>query len=190
MRRSREDAAETRRATVETASRLIRERGVAAVSIADVMGALDMTVGGFYRHFDSKEELVSEAIEAASLETVRAMAQTCEGARGPARFRTLIDAYLSREHLSDPGRGCPVAALASEGWRETKATRAALQRAVGRMIGLLESGEIQTARKRRRMLSALSTAGGAMVLGRVLEGTDMAEELVESAREELLGKGQ
>jgi hypothetical protein len=40
------------------------------------------------------------------------------------------------------------------------------------------------------MLSALSTAVGAIALGRVLEGTDMAEELVESAREELLGRGQ
>ncbi len=186
MRRSREDAAETRRAVVEAASRLIRERGIASVSIADVMGALGLTVGGFYRHFESKEALVSEAIDAASLETVGAMKEASERAEGSARLRAVVDGYLSREHLLHPGYGCPVAALASEAWHETKATRAALQRAVARMMAMLELDGRQTKRERSRMLSALSTAVGAVVLGRVLDGTAVGEELVEAARARLL----
>src|SRR5581483_9300711 len=66
MRRSREEAALTRRRIVEAASRLYRARGIDAVSVADVMGSLGLTVGGFYRHFDSKEALVIEAIAFAS----------------------------------------------------------------------------------------------------------------------------
>ena len=65
MRRSREDTAETRRRILEVASRLFRSRGIASVSVADVMGELGLTVGGFYRHFASKDALVAEAIEAA-----------------------------------------------------------------------------------------------------------------------------
>jgi TetR/AcrR family transcriptional repressor of nem operon len=187
VRKSREDAARTRRAIVETASRLIRERGIASVSIADVMGALGLTVGGFYRHFDDKETLVSEAIDAASIETIAAMKKASEGTKGPKKFGVIAEGYLSREHFAHPGQGCPVAALASEAWHDTKATRAALQRAVERMLALLELDKSVKKRDRRRMLSALSTAVGALVLGRVLEGTVTGEELVESARVELRG---
>jgi TetR/AcrR family transcriptional repressor of nem operon len=53
MRKSGKEAAETRRSAVEEASKLYRERGLDAVSVADVMGGIGMTVGGFYRHFES-----------------------------------------------------------------------------------------------------------------------------------------
>lgn len=190
MRRSREDASETRRAIVEAASRLIREKGIASASIADVMSSLGLTVGGFYRHFKDKEALVSEAIDAASLRTVSAMKQMSEGTKGPARLRRVVDGYLSREHLLHPGRGCPIAALASEAWHETQAVREALQRAAGRMLAMLESGEIHTKRERGQMLLALSTAVGAVVLGRILEGTETGEELVKAVRVKLLGTRQ
>jgi TetR/AcrR family transcriptional regulator, transcriptional repressor for nem operon len=165
---------------------LIRERGIASVSIADVMGAVDLTVGGFYRHFDSKEALVSEAIEAASLETVGEMTLPSHGSQGPAEFRAAVARYVSRDHIADPGRGCPVAALAAEAAREAKATRAAMQRAVGRVVAMLEADGPKTKRERRRMFTALSTAVGAVILGRVLKGTRIGDELVASVRAELL----
>jgi TetR/AcrR family transcriptional repressor of nem operon len=186
MRRSREEAAETRRAIVEAASRLFRERGIASVSIADVMGAAGLTVGGFYRHFADKEALVGEAIDAASIETVGGMKGACESAEGSARLGVILDRYLTREHVANPGHGCPVAALAGGAAHEMKGARDALQRAVWRMLAMLESGAPPTKRDRRRTLSALSTAVGALVLGRMLEGTATGEELIESVRAELL----
>jgi len=187
MRRSREEAAATRRAIVETASHLIRERGIASVSIADIMGAVGLTVGGFYRHFKSKDALVCEAIEAASLETIGAMTQASELWDRPARIRAATEGYLSRDHLAHPERGCPVAALAADVSRETKATRAALQRAVARVVAMLSPDGPATERDRRRVFAALSTAVGAVVLGRALRGTAIGKELVESVRAELLG---
>ena len=53
MRRSREDTAATRARIVAVAARLFRARGIDATSVADVMSALGLTVGGFYSHFDS-----------------------------------------------------------------------------------------------------------------------------------------
>src|SRR3954449_7071426 len=107
MRRSREDAALTRQKIVDAASRLFRARGIAAVSVADVMGALGLTVGGFYRHFESKDALVAEAIEEASVQTTRAKNVRTDGA-------AILAGYLSRSHVDSPGVGCPVAALATE----------------------------------------------------------------------------
>ena len=62
-RSSAEQALQNRARIVKEASRLFRERGVEAVSIADIMAAAGMTVGGFYRHFASKEALVREACD-------------------------------------------------------------------------------------------------------------------------------
>ncbi len=153
MRRSREEAAETRRNILATASRLFRARGIAPVSVADVMGALGLTVGGFYRHFASKEALVAEAIEAASLETVARHGPTERGAARGRRASALLDAYLSHAHRDHPEHGCPVAALCSEVAHEGPSTKEAFTRALGRLLAIVgdgASGESREARDPRR----------------------------------------
>src|SRR5205085_3394236 len=70
MKRSKDETGQTRLEIVEADSRLFRERGLGGVSVADVMGEVGLTVGGFYRRFASKEALVAEAIAAASRATV------------------------------------------------------------------------------------------------------------------------
>src|SRR4249920_1575417 len=133
MRRSREEAAETRAKIVAVAARLFRARGIDATSVADVMSALGLTVGGFYRHFDSKEALVAEAIDAASRETNEryvakpgsqpgSRPRSIDGQASPD-LMSLLDSYLSDGHRKHAGQGCPVVALCSEvghGSRETK----------------------------------------------------------------------
>ena len=61
MRRSREEAAETRRRIVKAAAREFREKGIVATGLTDLMKAAGLTHGGFYKHFDSKDQLVAEA---------------------------------------------------------------------------------------------------------------------------------
>jgi len=61
MRRSREETAETRRNIVKTAGIRFRQNGICETGLADLMGSAGLTHGGFYRHFDSKDQLVSEA---------------------------------------------------------------------------------------------------------------------------------
>lgn len=60
-RSSAAEAQQNRARIVKGAARLFRERGVEAVSVADIMASVEMTVGGFYKHFASKEALVEEA---------------------------------------------------------------------------------------------------------------------------------
>lgn len=56
-------AAQNRDRIVDQAGRLFREKGPDAVSVSDVMSALGLTNGGFYKHFASKDALVQEACE-------------------------------------------------------------------------------------------------------------------------------
>src|SRR5215813_15439187 len=71
MRYSAQHKQETRERIVRAASRHFRGRGGDGVAIADLMRKLNLTHGGFYRHFDSKEQLFAEAV-AKSFEDVRA----------------------------------------------------------------------------------------------------------------------
>src|ERR1700686_3919567 len=50
---------------VAAAAARFKERGIDGISLADLMKDLKLTHGGFYRHFDSRDELVTEALELA-----------------------------------------------------------------------------------------------------------------------------
>ena len=61
MRVSREKAAENRERILDAASGLFRAKGFGGIGVADIMKAADLTHGGFYGHFASKDDLVAEA---------------------------------------------------------------------------------------------------------------------------------
>jgi TetR/AcrR family transcriptional repressor of nem operon len=167
MRKSKAEAAETKARILKTAARLFRERGLDAVSVADVMSAADLTVGGFYRHFESKEALVSAAIEAASAES--------DANRAAGR---LAPGYLSAAHRENPGLGCPVSALVSDIARQTASTRAAFTEAVRGLVARLEpeSGDHKSALRRAVELV------GAIALSRAVDDTKLADEILRSVR--------
>ena len=62
---SKQQAIENKRAIVAAAEKLFRERGVAAVGLAELTKAAGFTQGGFYNHFKSKDALVAAVMEKA-----------------------------------------------------------------------------------------------------------------------------
>ena len=74
------------------------------------MQAAGLTHGGFYRHFASKDALVSEAEAAAFDERTRVLSPD---GRPPdaAALRDYIEMYLSNGHLEHPETGCPMPKL-------------------------------------------------------------------------------
>jgi TetR/AcrR family transcriptional repressor of nem operon len=181
MRRSQEDTAETRARIVAAASHLLRARGIDATSVADVMSAVGLTVGGFYRHFDSKEALVTEAIESASRETAARHLPSAD-----SDLAALLETYLSDTHRKQPGHGCPVAALCSEAGHGSKATRKAFTAALERLLGSIDAVLEPRARGNRKdSLFAASAAVGALVLARATHDEALAGELLTAVRERL-----
>jgi TetR/AcrR family transcriptional regulator, transcriptional repressor for nem operon len=184
MRRSREDALETRRRIVETAARLFRARGIARVSVADVVGHLRLTVGAFYRHFESKDALVAEAIEAASIESAAYQEGMASGEGVAARRAALVGGYLSKEHKDRPDRGCPVAALAAEIAHESLSSRKAFKRALDRLLCTLEEIVPGDAREdRQRRLRAAAALVGGLVLARATSDERLAGEILAAVRQ-------
>src|SRR5712691_1764886 len=103
MRYPAEHKEETRERIVRAASRRFR-RGGAGVGIGQLMKTLNLTHGGFYRHFKSKDDPIAKAPPGRELQTI-------------------IETYLSDEHCVDPAGGCPVAALSQEVGRHSPAVR-------------------------------------------------------------------
>src|SRR5437868_1120230 len=116
MKVSREQMAENRRRILDAASRLFRDRGSDAVSVAEVMKAAGLTHGGFYGHFSSKDDLVAQ--------TLAHVLAADSGGEGD--LRAYADAYLAPGHRDNAAGGCPTAGLAADIRHQTPAARAAM----------------------------------------------------------------
>src|SRR5271167_3450244 len=92
MRKSREEAARTRKRIVTAASGEFRKNGIVATGLNDLMSAAGLTHGGFYKHFESKDQLVAEAC-AEAVETILEMLAAAASKKGGAAA-----AYLSTDH--------------------------------------------------------------------------------------------
>jgi len=176
---------ETRERIVRAASRHFRGRGGEGVAIADLMGKLNLTHGGFYKHFDSKEQLFAEAV-AKSFEDVRAgFAEAVVNAPPGGELRVLIEQYLSLEHCANPDSGCPMAALASEIARYPRAVRAKIDRAMRdhvKRIAKFLPGATEDERQ-RNCLALLSGMCGALTLARAVVDKEMRQNILQAARE-------
>jgi AcrR family transcriptional regulator len=64
MRKSKQEAAQTRQRIIEAAAVELRRNGIGGTGLAGQMAAAGLTHGGFYRHFDSKDQLIAEACAA------------------------------------------------------------------------------------------------------------------------------
>jgi len=169
MRKSQTVAAQTKATIIRSAARLFRERGFETVSIADVMNTAGLTVGGFYRHFESKEALAAAAIEAATVESMSLRE------KGP-----LAPAYLTGLHCDNPGEGCPVAALVSDIARQPASTRTAFTDAVRAMVASLEPETGDRSAALRRAIELV----GAVALARAVRHDDkkLSDEILRAVR--------
>ena len=111
MRKSREEAAQTRRRIVEAASCEFRKCGIVATGLNDVMKAAGLTHGGFYKHFASKDQLVAEA-------TASALDALLEGMAAHPTVSAAVAAYLSTRHRDNPASAS--SAPAARRWRRRR----------------------------------------------------------------------
>src|ERR1700682_3192748 len=109
MRRSKQEAAETRQRIVKAAAAKFRQNGIGGTGLSDLMAAAGLTHGGFYRHFDSKDQLVAEAC-AAGMEAEMGGAAACPDF-GKGGLKELAASYLSAAHRDNPSEGCLLAGL-------------------------------------------------------------------------------
>jgi TetR/AcrR family transcriptional repressor of nem operon len=182
MKKSRADTAETRLRIISIASNLFLTRGLAETGIADVMSAAGLTQGGFYRHFDSKDQLVAEANRAANEELFRFYSASVQGMEPAQAIETIVHLYLNQ--ACGPGALCPLANLASE-LRHSDAhiREVAMEgrlRLMGAMASMVERLGIADAAAVADAI--VSTAVGAVSLSQLIDDPAAAQAIRDHAQ--------
>lgn len=168
---------------VAAAARMLRERGIQGLCVADLMQAAGLTHGGFYRHFASKEALVAEATTAAFREALaRFELKPGRGSAGAA-LREYVADYLSTEHLEHPEIGCPIAAYGADIGREQAAVKRAYAEGLELLLVQIGKGLASPPAKRRaRAAELLSLMCGAVVAARACGHPPLASDILATAR--------
>jgi TetR/AcrR family transcriptional regulator, transcriptional repressor for nem operon len=185
MRKSKQEAAETRRRIVKAAAAQFRLNGIGGTGLSDLMAAAGLTHGGFYRHFESKDQLVAEACAAA---TESAMATFFSNKSPHNGLKARVAQYLSPAHRDDPAAGCPLAALGSEIARSDKKTRAAATQAFLKLVETIASQSRKTRPDvaRRRAMVAAATMIGALTMSRIVTDSELSSAILSEAARHLV----
>src|SRR3954464_12798633 len=101
-------------AILESAARLLRNKGISGARVADVMAGADLTVGGFYAHFDSKDELIDETLRRTGGSLREGRFAGIEAKPEKARAEVILKRYLSPAHRDAQALGCPFPAVVGE----------------------------------------------------------------------------
>jgi len=102
-----------RKAMIRSAIELIRRRGVAATSFADVLAHSGAPRGSVYHHFPGgKSQLVEEAARGAAEYVLAGVGRALDSADAPGALRALADLWRVGLEAGGYEVGCPIAAAA------------------------------------------------------------------------------
>lgn len=181
--------ARTRSRIVEFARRLFNRHGFEQVSIDEIMAHAGLTRGGFYNHFDSKDQLYAAAVTSYiscnpfAVQSAKAAPPITE----PRRLaRMLVDLYLSDEVLDDIDMHCPLYALPADVARAGLSPQQAYTDLIRGMAHVYRSALPDEDDADRRAQTIVSLCVGGMVLARTTNDPDLRKSLRAAARHQAL----
>jgi TetR/AcrR family transcriptional regulator, transcriptional repressor for nem operon len=183
MRKSKQEAAETRQRIISAAAAEFRRNGINDTGLSDLMAAAGLTHGGFYRHFESKDQLVAEACAAAVQSMVDRFTAAAAGKSPQSRLKAAAVRYLSTDHRDDPAHGCPLAALGSEIARCDQGVRSVATDGFLRLVEII-AAQYEGTRPdlaKQRALAAASMMIGALTMSRIATDSKLSSEILSQA---------
>lgn len=188
MRKSRKEAAETRQRIVQAASQEFRRNGIEGTGLSELMAAAGLTHGGFYNHFDSKEQVVEESITFGIDSMTESWRKTLLAEGSKKGLPKVITEYLSPALREDVADGCPFAALASDMARSSEPVRQATTAGFSRMIDLIASElpHLSPAAAKKEALWMFSSMVGAVVMSRVVTDPALSDSILRETRKHVL----
>lgn len=169
---------------LESAARLVRERGIAGARVADVMKGAGLTVGGFYAHFGSKEELVDAALRRDGDELRGRLFARLDEKPEADRAEVVLKRYLSADHRDAQTMGCPLPAVVGEIGTTASEHREVLGEQVEALCAGLEE-HLPKGRGTSRRVLALGLVAlmyGGLSLARALRGTELSDDVIRACR--------
>ncbi|POZ63617.1 TetR/AcrR family transcriptional regulator [Chromobacterium alticapitis] len=177
--------ARTRQRIVAMAALRFRAEGLASVGIANLMADLGLTHGGFYAHFDSKEQLVAAACGEALRQQNRQWLQKLDETAPGSCLDAVATDYLSPAHRDLPDSGCALAALGDELARQSAAVRQSITMELQALLDTLEQARQRDGRN-GEALTDLALMVGSLALARLVDDPALSLRLLQQARDRLV----
>jgi AcrR family transcriptional regulator len=170
---------ETRERILKAAAKEFRSRGYADATVPGIMETAGLTVGGFYKHFESKAALFVEMFRETFEQSANRTAKLSESVEGRDWLRAIADTYLTIPHRDNLRGGCVMAALASEMPRAEREARQAYEDAL--MPSFDRVAEVLDGDRDRAIAFRALLIGG-LVLARGMATDEAAEEILRACR--------
>jgi len=181
---SAEHKAQNHENILSVAARSFREHGGDTSGIGTLMKKVGLTKGGFYRHFQSKDDLFVQAVARAFDEMGKGMLEVAQAAPEGHALQVIIERYLSPRHATSPGMGCVFAALGPElarkplsVWKRIEAAQDAYRE---RLLPFVPGQTREEKLAKLRLL--LPSMAGVLTTARLASTPQKREQLLKEAR--------
>ncbi|GIP26565.1 TetR family transcriptional regulator [Paenibacillus sp. J23TS9] len=169
---------------IESAAQAFRTNGIRDISVPFIMKGAGLTHGGFYAHFDNKEQLVAEACRYAISDTIVLLQKAADQEKNAPKINTIIDYYLSPYHRDRTEMGCILPALSSEISRSSDEVRQVFTEELERMIVFISNAaKVDTATGS----TLLSSMVGTLMLARSVNDSKLSDSLLSAGKQHAKG---
>ncbi|QXI39946.1 TetR/AcrR family transcriptional regulator [Pseudomonas xantholysinigenes] len=168
----------TRERILEAARSALIQQGPAEPSVSQVMGAAGLTVGGFYAHFQSKDELMLEAFAQLLGDRRALLAQLDPNLDGAERRALAAAFYLSRKHRDAEVQACPIPSALGEMQRLPDAFRDVL----AEHIELMTAQMVDRPEDIDKALADLALMIGGLAVARALGAGELSDRILRAAK--------
>ena len=181
MRYSKEHKAKAKEAILRSAARVLKRDGFNGIGVDGLAASANVTSGGFYSNFATKEALLEEVI-GAELGAMFADLTHADPAERDRRIQELIGVYLSDDHREGVADGCVMPSLSADVARAGPQVRETYRRRMADLVATLAPAMKGTpAEQRQRAWTAVATIVGAVTVARALPSGDEARAVLDAA---------
>jgi TetR/AcrR family transcriptional repressor of nem operon len=168
---------QTRRKILEKAAPLFNKRGFNGCSMQDISAATGLEKGSLYAHFDSKEQLASEAFDTAWAQSSEARVDNLDQVTGSIeKLKLHIDNFVSKPPFAG---GCPLLNAAMDADDGSPALYRRAQKALHGWVALLRE-IIEQGQKSGELSPSLEPEALSTLIISLLEGAFFTSRLQRS----------
>lgn len=185
MRVSREKADQNRELILDTAGKLFREYGFDGVGVADLMKNAGFTVGGFYKNFSSKEDLMVKTCKKIADQAEEKLLKLKNDPSVQDPYAKFGSTYLSTKNRDNLSTTCMFSTLASEVQRHDKELNQVFNNNLNALFQFLEPivPASEDEDRKKKAMTTFSMWLGALILSRLTSETELSEEILQAVRE-------
>jgi TetR/AcrR family transcriptional repressor of nem operon len=145
------------------------------------MSAAELTAGGFYAHFASKEALFAATMRSTLAGTAQSWRETLAEVEEGARVDAFIDRYLSPLHRDSMETGCALASLACDAARAGDETKRAVDDEWGGFLARIESS-LRGGHRAERAIAIFALCAGGVLLARAVADAAFSDRILKACK--------